>query len=421
MRIICSICLEDMHEDSTLVAMSSCGHIFDRECIDDFRSRGCRDCPICKKSPLNNSFLKPDYVRIYPSQNENRDTPECIKLKKELAKAHQISESLEKNLSDTKIALTSSRQEHEAVLTKFQKTKESLEKTSKSLSKQKAENDRLKRAKDDCFTKNDKLKLTNQVLASNLKKSQNLCQTLGEQLKSQDLSEDATKSKPEDKHANQTSRKEHLELKKKYRDLLAREQLVEKKLIDFTLQMQESQTAEILANEQDLYKQLSDALTRENKLLTTTNKIKLEKQTAINEKRALQEKHNKTHFDNQKLQAAERTWLADNRNLQDKLKIAYDNLTKMQPYANENQNLKEKVKTLTESLNAQRQSTTTEINRLKDNVKVFEISIRGLKASELTWKCKANNLETTKNTLHLENAKLLRELKIAQRPWFSIN
>ncbi|CEP17293.1 hypothetical protein [Parasitella parasitica] len=363
----------------------------------------------------------PDYFRIFPSQNESRDTPECIKLKKELAEEHKKSESLQKELSNIKSTLTSSRQEHEALLSKFQKTKESLEKTSKSLAKQKADNDRMKRAKDDCFSRIDRLKQTNQTLTSNLKKSQNLCQTLGDQLKSQGLSEDAAPSNTENTHANQASRKEYLELKKKYRDLLTREQLVEKKMIDFTLQMQESQSAENIASEQRLYKQLSDTLAKENRLLTNMNKIKLEKQAIWNEKRALQEKFNSINADIQKLQAAERIWLADNRNLQDKLKIAYDNLTKMQPYALENQDLKEKVKTLAETFNTHKQSTATEITRLKDSIKVYELSVRGLKTSELTWRTKATNMEITKKALHMENAKLLKELKLAQKPWFSLN
>ncbi|KAF1802124.1 hypothetical protein V8B55DRAFT_1351895 [Mucor lusitanicus] len=307
MRIVCSICLDDVHENSCLVALSRCGHMFDKGCIDQALVHGRDVCPVCKLSSQG-LWGEPQYRRIYPSKSENPDMKECIDLKKRLAEANHKISILQSDLSDTKSTLNFSRQEQNATSSRLKEAKESLENATKSVERLKKDVENLKRAKDDCFKRNDKLKHSNQTLTGNLKKSESLCQTLREQLASMDASSDnqgiqgSTASSSSDSQEGQVPQKDYLDLKKSYQDLVIRERLVEKKLTDLTLKQEGSNYTENLEHTQRIYKQLTEALSNEKRLNSLVNQLKHEKKDIVNEKKSLQERFNGAIKDLKRLQ-----------------------------------------------------------------------------------------------------------------------
>lgn len=119
--------------------------------------------------------------------------------------------------------------------------------------------------------------------------------------------------------------------------------------------MTDTQLTGYMANIQCLYKQLSDSLTRENKLSANITNIKLEKQGLIGEKRALQKKYDTANSNIQKLNDYVDKQLVDYRNMEKKLKSICDSNIALkllnQNWTTENHNnLKEKIKSLNESL-----------------------------------------------------------------------
>ncbi|KAL9547158.1 hypothetical protein MBANPS3_006300 [Mucor bainieri] len=444
MRIVCSICLEDVHENSCLAAIVRCGHIFDKACIDQALSSGHGRCPVCSAQIVGSSFT-PSYFRIYPSKSENLDNQECINLKKTLIEANQKITKLQRDLSNTKSALGTSRQEQKATSSQLKETKALLENATKSAEKLKKDVDNIKRAKDECFKRNEKLKNSNQALVGNLKISENLCQTLREQLVSvETLPEDGqgvlSNAVPSssDLQTSQVSQNDYLGLKKNYQDLIIRERLVEKKLTDITLQQEGSSYTQNLETTQKLYKQLAEALSNEKKLISTTNQLKHEKKDIVNEKKTLQERLNGALKDLKRLQEAEKLWTTNTLHLQDiinqKEKVISDLRKVNQDCTAEIKSLKEMVKSLSESLAAskneyERLKRSNEaakdhlernITKLKEDVAGNESQRRILEHCVQNLQNQVTSLGYNKQTLQMENNRLLQELKAARQPWFSL-
>jgi len=204
-------------------------------------------------------------------------------LKAKLAEANLRIATLSLEVSDTKNALNSSHQEQKTLSSKLKEANATAERTTKVTERLKEDIERIKRAKDDCHKRADKLKYLNQTLTSNLKESENLCQSLREQLVIQDVSSDsqgALNSVPSISGSlplTQASQKDYLDLKKSYQELVIRERLATKKLADLAIQGKDSEDIENLANTQRVYKQLNEALTKLLKTTNNANQLKHEK------------------------------------------------------------------------------------------------------------------------------------------------
>lgn len=328
--------------------------------IDQALKNGRGQCPVCKSQVVNSSSFTPHYFRIYPSASESHDNQECINLKAKLAEANLRIATLSLEVSDTKNALNSSHQEQKTLSSKLKEANATAERTTKVTERLKEDIERIKRAKDDCHKRADKLKYLNQTLTSNLKESENLCQSLREQLVIQDVSSDsqgALNSVPSISGSlplTQASQKDYLDLKKSYQELVIRERLATKKLADLAIQGKDSEDIENLANTQRVYKQLNEALTKLLKTTNNANQLKHEKKDILNEKKALQEKYNAANVDLKRLQLAEKIWTQNTSHLQDIIKRMSEDLFKLetlnQDCATDNNKLKERIKSLTESL-----------------------------------------------------------------------
>lgn len=180
------------------------------------------------------------------------------------------------------------------------------------------------------------------------------------------------------------------------------------------------------------------------KLLKTTNnanQLKHEKKDILSEKKALQEKYNAANVDLKRLQLAERIWTQNTSHLQDIIKRKNESLFELetlnQDCAADNNNLREKIKSLTESLAVSKKDygilkrkgdgevvgLQRTINELKKVAMEHLERIKKLDEQMIKYSrhyiSQLESLAAIRRSLDQENERLLRELKAARQPWFS--
>ncbi|GAN05143.1 hypothetical protein MAM1_0083d04612 [Mucor ambiguus] len=405
MKVVCSICLEEMHEDSYWVALRSCGHVFDRTCIDSalrgFRSR----CPVCATAAVETFNRAPavPWIKLYPSKGDRDESDEQVKMKNDLDEANQKLASLQSKLTRTEDTLDSSRQEHGNTLS-------TLERTLSTINQLNQDNEQLKKSNNDYLSSIEKLKTSYQIIANSSTSSSSLNEAPGEQQFSlQDLLKvgktvlDAASLDSINSLANQALQRDYLDLKAKYQDMANREQLTGVKVADLTAQLQRSQTAENSQDRERLQKQLFGALIEKSVLSNAVTNLNLEKQRLLDEKRVIQEKWNAMLPDHKKLQDAETAWITNNLYLQELLKASNEDLVKMKAlnhdYATEILGLKEEVRALRET-------------NTKHDAEKFQI-INNVKRYEAEIKQREERIEVLSDG----KGQMMEELIVAQQPW----
>jgi len=167
----------------------------------------------------------------------------------------------------------------------------------------------------------------------------------------------------------------------------------------------------------------------------------MKKKDILNEKKALQEKYNAANVDLKRLQLAEKIWTQNTSHLQDIIKRMREDLFKLetlnQDCATDNNKLKERIKSLTESLAVSKkdygilkrkgEGEVVGLQRIIIELKkvVMEHQERIKKLDEQMIKdsrhyiSQLESLAAIRRSLDQENERLLRELKAARQPWFS--
>ncbi|KAL9539446.1 hypothetical protein MBANPS3_010252 [Mucor bainieri] len=301
MRISCSVCLEEVTEDSELVALTVCGHIFDAECITQCMLVNYK-CPLCNQSTLNG---EPAFKRVYFSALEGDGKDDLKVLKQELAAARDDLDTVNHEYDD--LALRCTALEDKLITSNCEK--EQLEK-----------DNALKDAKIDKVTHNwqaakarnkDDMDRMNLVLISKQKSIDLLKENLGTSnkrikslkgelvaLKSTNSTQDTTLPYQSRYKDQQNFKTKYYDLNKEHRALKDKMGQLEKKFIDLTLATSEppssmvpSKTDEALQSRiQLLEKQAQSSTAKESKLLKDVMRFKQLKQDAIKEKEELQAK-----------------------------------------------------------------------------------------------------------------------------------
>ncbi|KAI8638773.1 hypothetical protein BD408DRAFT_446541 [Parasitella parasitica] len=154
------------NKDLTKTIASHASNVKQAENIDLWKSGGHPNCPLCGKRSITHSNLVGEYIRVFPSQNENCDTLECIKLKKDITESHGRLELLQGELSDAQNTLSSSHQEHQILLLELEECTKTMLTANSALAKLKKEYDILERSRDSCLSELISLKVNDMAITS---------------------------------------------------------------------------------------------------------------------------------------------------------------------------------------------------------------------------------------------------------------
>ncbi|CAO3616447.1 unnamed protein product [Mucor fragilis] len=298
MRLSCSVCLEEATDNSELVSLTACGHVFDAECIAQCMLLNAK-CPLCNQCLLDSH---PIYKRVYFSALD-RD-----------GNGKDASKAAQEEVEAAKDALDQLNQEYDDLAIKWTVVKDELNAINRE--KTQLENDSVMkdahidklthnwqtskaRNKDDVDRMNLKLiskQKSIDLLTKNLDKSNKRIQSLKEELdafKPQDTQDNALPYKP--KYRDQQFKTKYYDLNKEHKALKDKMGQLEKKFIELTLISAPSsnlpvQTEALQAKVHQLEKQLQASAAKESKLLKEVMRFKQLKQDAVKEKEDLKAK-----------------------------------------------------------------------------------------------------------------------------------
>lgn len=383
-------------------------------------------------------------------------------LKKNLVEANHKIIALQSELSSTKDKLSQSRINHEDALVQVRDEKGILMATIKSMEALKTDYQQVIDAKNSYSSELDSIKLCNQTLISKLQECQKSYKAAELELKSYRSRKEKCNScekKPFNNNSNNNNNRsvnnsnyipenqnfqtKYFDLQKQHRDLLTKEQILEKKFVELTLKVNSSSSIAEASNTTPYFyhleKQLADTKTRENRLLTDVSKLKQIKDRVIKEKRYLQDKYNATNMQLKKVQFDKETWLAEIKALQEKLKASDGSIALLQEiksnWENENRSMQEKLKFSMENikkLQELKQKYVSENLVLREKVTVSEQMMKAFQENELlvskeidvsnTLLASANfecdRLKISNDVLKSEIVVLKDQLAVATRPWF---
>ncbi|KAK4511907.1 Guanine nucleotide-binding protein alpha-2 subunit [Mucor velutinosus] len=291
MRLSCSICLEKVTEDSELVSLTVCGHVFDAEC----------KCPLCNRTT---SSSRPAYKRVYFSafdgDDEGKDA--LMAAKEELKVAKDALDTLNEDYDGLALKWTVAIDESNAInREKTQLEKDialkdvQINKLTHNWQASKARN------KDDIDKMNLELIAKQKSINSlikNLDKSNRRIKLLKEELdalKPHGIQDNV--APPKSRYRDQNFKAKYHDLNKEHKALKDKMGQLEKKFIDLTLAPPEppssilpSNTKALQSRIQLLEKQLQAEMTTGDKLLKKVIQFKQLNQDAVKEKEELQVK-----------------------------------------------------------------------------------------------------------------------------------
>lgn len=380
-------------------------------------------------------------------------------LKKSLVEANHKIIALQSELSSTKDKLSQSRINHENALVQVRDEKGILMATIESMETLKTDYQQVMDAKNNYSTELDSIKLCNQTLTSKLQECQKSYKAAELELRSYRSRKEkfnSCETKPFNNNGinrsannsnyvpeNQNFQTKYFDLQKQHRDLLTKEQILEKRFVELTLKVDSSTSIAETSNTTPYFyhleKQLADTKTRENRLLTDVSKLKQIKDRVIKEKRYLQDKYNATNIQLKKVQVGKETWLAEIKALQEKLKASDDSIALLQEirsnWENENRSMQEKLKISMENikkLQELKQKYVSENLVLHEKVAVSEQMMEAFQENELlvskeidvssallasaNFEC--DRLKISNDVLKSEIVVLKDQLAVATRSWF---
>lgn len=59
---MCPICINDIEAGNEVATLSTCSHIFHRDCLSEWLSTHTRDCPYCRQEIISQEMMEQAYI-----------------------------------------------------------------------------------------------------------------------------------------------------------------------------------------------------------------------------------------------------------------------------------------------------------------------------------------------------------------------